>query len=233
LNDFNAFPEVDFFLDMEGNPTISSPNSCYQIAFYQTQESLMDTEVYKQFLKNSIQRFRHSVTYKHYKGFLMEMGLNRCQFMSNITTDLNADSKSKRDAITLEMHHSILTIYDIGYMICEHTLKTQGKINSFKLSELIRQEHILHNVPLCFLSLTPHQLYHNDDNFYISPKMVFGNWYDFINKYYMGISQDIAFKIIFYLKRCMDEDGLSNDNKLLDLRNKIMDWSNCGAVVNF
>ena len=224
MKSFNGFPEVDFFLDMQGNPTISSPNSCYQISFYQTEETLMDTEFYKKFLKNSIQRFRHSITYKHYKGFLMEMGLNRCQFMSNITEDLG---------VTLEMHHSILTIYDVAYIICEHTLKTTGRINSFQLSEVLRQEHILHNVPLCFLSLTPHQLYHNDDNFYISPKMIFGNWYELINKYHLGISQDIAFKIIFYLKRCMDEDGLSDDSRLLDLRNKIMNWSNTGAVVNF
>ena len=74
------------------------------------------------------------------------------------------------------------------------------------------------------LSLTPHQLFHNDPEFFIHPSMCFGDWYSFLNKYKFGITQDIAFKILFYLKKAMEKDG-SDDNNLLALRDKIKDWS--------
>ena len=54
--------------------------------------------------------------------------------------------------------------------------------------------------------------------------MCFGNWQSFLEDYHAGITQDIAYKILYYLKRSIDE-GESNDNGLLDLREKIYDWS--------
>lgn len=223
---FNSIPEIDFFTDLSGNPTINSPNSEYQICFYQTKDTLMDVEVYRNFLKNAIQRFRRSETYKHYKGFLMENGLDHCQYLGNISGDL--------DGVSLEMHHSIINIYTVAYIICEHVLATKGKINTFQLAELIRQEHMDHHIPVCFLSLTPHQLYHNDDNFYISPNMVFGDWITFLNKYWYGINSiDVINKIKYYLHRAIDEDGLSTDGNLLELNQRIEDWSNYSCMVNF
>ena len=54
--------------------------------------------------------------------------------------------------------------------------------------------------------------------------MLFGNWAEFLEKYNKGITQDVAFKILFYLKRAIEEGG-SNDNGLLTLYDKIQDWS--------
>ena len=74
------------------------------------------------------------------------------------------------------------------------------------------------------LSLTPHQLYHNNPDFFIHPRMCFGNWPEFLEKYKYGITQDIAFKILFYLKRALENEN-SNDNGLLSIRQNILDWS--------
>ena len=229
---YNGLPEVDFFNDLDGNPTISSQNSEYQISFYQTRETLLDVEIYRHFLKNAISRFRRSITYKHFKSFLMENGLNHCQYLGNINGDMKDEKTGK--GVSIEMHHSIITIYDVACIICEHVLNTVGRITTFQLAELIRREHIQYHIPVCFLSLTPHQLYHNNDNFYISPSMVFGDWYTFLRRYWRGLnSPDIIRKIQYYLRRAIDEGNKSNDGQLLNLANQMYNWSLFGSTVNF
>lgn len=206
-------------INLDTNPTLRSPISPYELPFYQTRETLLDVETYKNFLDNAISRFRKSVKYRHYKGHLINMGMDRCQFHGNITSEM----------ATIEMHHNMLTIFDIAVIITEHTLNTKGKISTFDLVQLMKEEHRNNRVQLVMLSLTPHQLYHNNDEFFIHPDMCFGKWIEFLYNYYSGITQDIAFKVLFYLQKAL-EKGSSDDASLLDIREKILDWSglNCG-----
>ena len=125
---------------------------------------------------------------------------------------------------TIEMHHNMLTIFDIAVIITEHMLNTYGYITTFDLVNLLKKEHKNNRIQLVMLSLTSHQLYHNSQDFFIHPDMCFGNWQSFLEEYHDGITQDIAYKILYYLNRSIDE-GESNDNGLLDLREKIYDWS--------
>lgn len=209
---YNAFPDIDSF-DIS-NPTLTSPNSPFNLPFAQTRESLMDVDSYKKFLDNAISRFRHSHTYKNYKSYLINLGLDRCQMHGNITNEM----------ATIEMHHNMITIFDIAIIITEHVLETVGYITTFDLVELLKKEHTNNRVQLVMLSLTPHQLYHNDPEFFIHPSMCFGDWCSFLEEYKYGITQDIAFKILYYLKRAIDL-GESNDNGLLKIRENILDWS--------
>ncbi|MGL5330511.1 MAG: hypothetical protein ACRDD7_14665 [Peptostreptococcaceae bacterium] len=213
-NDIPGIKSSDEFF----NPTLNSPNSPFVLPFYQTKETLMDVEQYKSFLQSAIRAFRHSRTYTHYKGYLIGIGLDRCQFHPNIR--ITEDGEIAK----LEMHHNMLTIFDITIIICEHELNTKGYISSFDLIRLLKEEHTNNRVQLLMLSLTPHQLYHNNQEFFIHPDMCFGNWYEFLEKYHRGITRDLAFKILFYLKRANEEGG-SNDNDLLKVRDKILDWS--------
>ena len=203
------------------NPTWHSPNSPFEISFAQTRETLMDIEIFKAFLDNAIARFRHSRTYKHYKAHLMEMGLNRCQFHGNIKSDID------QEMATIEMHHNILTIFDVALIITEHMLNVQGAITTFDLVELLKMEHINHRVCTVMLSKTAHQLVHSDPNFVIPPSMCFGNWPEFLQLYHTGITRDICFKLIYYIKKVVDkkEESLENTTKLLQLRNDIVNWS--------
>lgn len=214
MDDYNKLPDIETY-NQYYNPTIMSPNSPYEISFYQTRESLLDIDTYKKFLDNAISRFRRSKTYKHYKGYLMNLGLDHCQFNGNITSEM----------ATLEMHHCILTVYDIAIIITEHILNTRGYISTFDLVQLLKQEHKNNRVALVMLSLTSHQLEHNTEEFYISPNMCFGNWYEFLERYHTGINQDIAFKILFYIKRAIENEGKSIDADLLNIRERIIDWS--------
>ena len=51
MEEYNPLPNIDVVYN-GCNPCISSPSSVYAIGFYQTRESLMDTETYRSFLKN-------------------------------------------------------------------------------------------------------------------------------------------------------------------------------------
>lgn len=215
MNKFNnVIPDisVDNYPD---NPTIHSPNSFYELPFYQNMDTTINTEDYKRFLENAIRRFRMSPTYKIYKGKLMELGLDRCQVLGNITSEM-AD---------IEMHHCILTIFDVTTIISNHMINTQGKLSTFDLVELLKYEHTHNNIPLCMLAKTPHQLYHNNDEFYVSPRAVFGNWFHLLEKYHTGITMDIAFKILFYLKRAQENGDVTDDAQLLKVRDTIYNWA--------
>lgn len=218
MNNYADSNTADIFTYNEENPTLRSPNSPFELSFAQTRDSLMDVESYRSFLENAISRFRHSPTYKNYKSFLMRLGLNRCQIHSNII------SSEECEMATIEMHHNMLTIFDIALIITEHTLNTRGKITTFDLCDLLKTEHTNHRIQLVMLSLTPHQLYHNNPDFFIHPNMCFGNWQEFLARYHDGITQDIAFKILFYLKRSL-EYGESKDAELLNIRDNILEWS--------
>ena len=212
-SDYNEIPDIETYNTQFDNPTLRSPNSVYELPFYQTRDTLLDIETYRNFLKNAMSRFRKSATYKHYKGFLLNLGLDRCQFHGNITADM----------ASIEMHHNCLNLMDLALIITEHTLNTTGKISSFDLVQMLKEEHKAHRIQLVMLSLTPHQLFHSDPEFFIHPSMCFGDWYSFLEKYKYGITQDIAFKILFYLKKSL-ETSTSCDNNLLALRDNIKDW---------
>ena len=203
------------------NPTLHSPNSPFEISFAQTRESLLDVEVYKAFLDNAIARFRHSRTYKHYKAHLMEMGLNRCQVHGNIKSDID------QEMATIEMHHNILTIFDVALIITEHMLNVQGNITTYDLVELLRMEHTNHRVCTVMLSKTAHQLVHSNPDFVIPPNMCFGDWPAFLQMYRTGITRDICFKLIYYIKKVIDKQQETTEStlKLLKLREDILNWS--------
>lgn len=213
---YNPVPGIETYQENQ-NPVVNSPYSTFSISFYQTRESLMDIDTYRSFLKNCESRFRHSATYSNYKGFLIGLGLDRCQVHGFINTNM--------EGVDIEMHHAILTLFDICLMITEHLLNTVGYVTTFDVVQALKEEHKANNIALVMLSKTPHQLYHaNSGQFYIHPKMCFGNWPRLIEKYKDGLTQDVAFKLLYYLKRAIDENGTQDDG-LLDLRDKIKEWS--------
>ena len=213
---YNPLPGIETYQENQ-NPIITSPNSTFSISFYQTRESLMDIDTYRVFLKNCEMRFRRSVTYSNYKGFLIGLGLDRCQVHGFIHTDM--------DGVDIEMHHAILTLFDISLMITEHLLNTVGYVSTFDIVQLLKEEHKANNIALVMLSKTPHQVYHNDPSqFFIHPNMCFGKWPVLIEKYKKGLTQDVAFKLLHYLKKAIEVDK-TQDSGLLDLREKIKEWS--------
>lgn len=213
---YNPVPGIEIYQENQ-NPIVTSPNSTFSISFYQTRESLMDIDTYRTFLKNCETRFRHSVTYSNYKGFLIGLGLDRCQVHGFIHTDM--------EGVDIEMHHAILNLFDICLLITEHLLNTVGYVTTFDVVQLLKEEHKSNNIALVMLSKTPHQMYHNNPGqFFIHPRMCFGKWPVLIEKYKNGLTQDVAFKLLHYLKKSIEIDT-TNDEGLLSLRDKIKEWS--------
>lgn len=216
MGNYNPVPGIESYQE-NANPVLSSPNSVYAISFYQTRDTLMDIDTYRVFLKNCESRFRHSITYTNYKGYLIDIGMNRCQVHGYITSDM--------EGVSIEMHHAILTLFDICLLITEHMLNTVGYVTTFDVVQALKEEHKANNIALVMLSKTPHQMYHAESSqFFIHPNMCFGNWPKLLEKYKLGLTQDVAFKVLYYLKKAIETDG-TNDNGLLNLREKIKEWS--------
>lgn len=205
--------------DTNFNPTIQSINCSFPLQFYATEETFVDIEYYKRFLDNAISRFRSSRTYKNYKGYLMGLGMDKCQILGNIDESM-AD---------LEMHHNFLTIFDIALMITEHTVKTKGYISTFDLVMLLKEEHKNNRIPLVMLTKTVHQLYHANEDFVIPAQYCFGYWQELLVKYHKGITRDIAYKVVNFIQKSMEVQQIGADynlsNNLLRLRENIIDWS--------
>lgn len=216
------FPDILQYLN-NGNPTLRSPSSVYEISLFQTKDTLADIDSYARFINNAIGQFRKSRFYTAYKAYLMSLGLDHCAFMHNLSSE----------HCTLEMHHTIITIFDIALMISEHYINTYGYVTTFHIVAGLRDAHKQNMVPLVMLSKTVHQQYHADDLFYIHPDQVFGYWPKLFETYQNGITADICSKVLYYIRTAMREKS-SNDNDLLKIANTITDWSerNYGSVIH-
>lgn len=212
-HNFNEFPDIIQYDDV--NPTISSPNDLFEISFYMTKESLLDVDLYRQFISNAVGRFRRSRDYKAIKARLMGMGMDHCQVLGYIQDGVMAP---------IEMHHNILGIREIALMITEHIVNTVGIISSFDLIQLLILEHRMDNVPIVMLSETIHQMYESDPNSYLPPDMTFGKWWDLLYRYRYGISIDIANKIISYINKTINREDPYMDF-WIQLRKDVKDWS--------
>lgn len=210
----NSIPGIEKYNTAFSNPVLYSPNSPFNLSFYSDRDSLMDVELYRRFLENAISRFRKSKRYKHYKGYLMNMGMDRCQLNGNITAEM----------AEVEMHHTILNIFDISLIITESTLNSVGYISTFDLVQMLKEIHSDNLIPVIMLSKTSHQLVTVYPEIFTSSDMIAGKWRTFLNMYKNGITKDIAYKIIHYIDHDIEANGPETDT-WLDLRNDILDWS--------
>lgn len=178
------------------NPSLRASDSSIDLSFYQTKDTLVDPDIYRNFIKNAESRFRRSKEYTAYKAYLMGLGFDHCQIMGNIESDQGVD---------IELHHNVLNLFDIFILICEHVLNTTGKISSFDLIQLVINEHFANRVGCCFLSTTAHQMFTDDPEAYIPPDMTFGKWWELLAKYRFGITFDIANKVNKYIAKFQNQ----------------------------
>ena len=220
------FPDV-FLTNLDSNPTLVSPNSTYEIKFAMTKEESYDLEEYKNFLDGAIGMFRKSRAYTHYKGYIYGLDMNVCQFHPYI------QNSEEYEMATLEMHHCMLNIYDIAILISSHFLNSGYSMTEFDLAELLKYEHHHNRIPITMLCKTCHQQYHHQ-YLYVPPDMIFGKWWELIERYNMGLERDIVFKILMYLNKALGEKldfQLERNKKLLALRDNLLEWNNTGTTV--
>lgn len=210
--EYNQYPDI--IITDEHNPTLRAPKSVLDLSMNQTRDSLSDPETFRNFIKSAERQFRASREYKAYKSYLMDtLSIDRCQILGNITAE-DAD---------IELHHNILGLYDIASLITLHYINTVGYINSMQLIQLLIMEHYNNRVGITFLSKTAHQIYTNDPNGYIPPEQTFGKWWELLSNYKYGITFDIAYKIINYLKKYQNRLPVSIN---LEQQEEILSWAN-------
>ena len=188
--EYNPYPDILSFVE-SGNVYLHSPNAEYDIPFAMNKDSIMDIDILRNFLKNAEYRFRSSREYKAYKDHLMRLGLTNSSVHSNLNSEM----------CNIEMHHCILSLFDIALMITWHMVNTVGHITSFDLVQLLILEHRQNNVPVIMLDETSHQMYHSEFDAYFPPEMIFGKWLNLLARYSNGITIDIAKKIIYYIQK--------------------------------
>ena len=200
------------------NPTIDSDTSLYVIPFYKDEEYFSNLDNFVSFVKSTEQLIRTSKFYARYIRYLKEdIGLNFCQVMSNIKTEEETDN------VKIEMHHGpILTLFDYVSIVVDYMLYHNEKITTYKVADIILEEHFNNNIQVVMLSETAHELVHENDIF-INYKQGFGNLEAFLKKYREGISDDQISKINKYIQLCAQYDSF--DKHVLDLRKNIKKWT--------
>lgn len=210
---------VEFNTD-PSEPFVDSSMSPFYIPFYKTEEYFEVYENYCTFVKACENNVRRSKFYKTYIKYLTEVvGMKCCQVLPNIEIE---DGNGK---VTIEMHHGpILTLFDTCSIVLNH-LRKQGDpfITTFKVADIVLEEHRLNHVRVVLLSKTVHQAVHNDDIF-LNYKMGFGDTQAFLEKYNDGIDKILRHKINEYIKWSMEND--STDNNVLELSESMKVWGN-------
>lgn len=219
------YPDI-LISNIDINPEISSPNADYSITMAFTKDQKYDYEEYENLLNSAIRNFRNSPTYKHYKSYLYDIGMNCCQFHPHIVNN------DEYEMASLEMHHCMLNIYDIAIIIMEDCLNRYNKITEFDLADLLKLEHTNNRIPIVMLCKNCHQLYHHKF-LYVHPEMIFGKWWELIEAYPLGWTRELCEKLMRYLSRGLNEKfqyRKDEIDKLLKLRDDIENWANMKGV---
>ena len=187
-------------------PIIDSSSSFYKILMYKDADYFSNYDSYVNFIKGCERAVRNNDRYKKYIHYLKkEVKLNRCQVLKNIT-DEDAD---------IEMHHGpIFTLFDICAIVVEYFLLKKWKISTFRIADMVLDEHQKNRIQVVMVSTTVHQEIHNGDLF-INYHQAWGDMNAFIKKYREAITDDYREQINRYIDRSLLYD--SNDFDILKL----------------
>lgn len=174
---------------------IESEDDYYDvISLYKDIDYFLDEVAYSKFVKHIENKVRTSPEYTAYIAWMKQvMGMDFCQVSSAI---------HGTDGVTIEMHHGpILTLYDIVSVILNDFIATGKKINSWRLTDAVLQEHFELRVQTVMLAKTNHEAAHNGDLF-LNVSQGFGNIAEFIEMYHMRFDDLQKYKLWNYLNMC-------------------------------
>lgn len=145
---------------------------------------------------------RHSYEYGSYIKYLKDE--------LEITKDTLLNIDVSNTPVSLEFHHYPFNLYTIVDALLKYLLSTNDGCTIYKLAETVMKEHYLGNIGLVPVVTTMHQLSHSG-SIKIPLSKVYGNYNNFINKYYDCISPD-AIKAYDEIKT-YNEDAINSTNK--------------------
>lgn len=210
------------FDNIEDSPAIDSDNSNFYIPFYKRDDYF---EVYENkvlFIKECEKLVRKHKFYKTYIKYLVDIvGMNTCQVLPGI----ECSEGGKKGKVTLEMHHGpILTLFDTCHIILNCLIKDGCEdITTFKVADIVIEEHRLNNVRVILLSKSVHQQVH-EDNIMLNYHMGFGDTKTFLSKYNRGLTKSLKNGINEYIQWSLENDSF--DNNVLELSDSMRQWGN-------
>lgn len=202
------------------NPVIDSDNSLYELPLYKDADYFFNIDNYIFFIKAVEKLVRSSTYYSRYIAHLKkDKGLDFCQVKGNIQED---EESGKKDII--EMHHGpILTLFDCVSIVVDYLIYKNEKITTFKVADIIIDEHFKYNIQTVMLCKTVHEEVHAN-NIFINMKQGFGNINKFLEKYSEGIQPEQIYKINKYIE--LSEKYDSFDKDVMKLNKNVTKWSN-------
>lgn len=192
-------------------PIVDAKTSFYQVPMYKNEDYLSNYESYINFIKGIEKAVRGNDRYKKYISYLKkEVKLNKCQVLKNITDE---------DA-SIEMHHGpIFTLFDICAIVLEYFIIKKWKISTFRVADVVLDEHQKNRIQVVMVSTTVHQEIHNGDIF-INYHQAWGDMNAFIKKYRDAISDEYREQLNRYIDRSLIYD--SQDFSILDLNKNLL-----------
>ena len=186
--------------------------SIEELSFYN--QLISEDELTEKKIKKIEAMIRGSYEYKNYIQYLKdELDITKCSFIEGI-------DKNEISSVTLEFHHTPLTLYDIVEIIAKYLLDTrldeELKISNFDIAKLVVKEHYLGNIGLVPLTKTSHELAHS--NAIVIPReKIYGNYNEFIQNYRKYIPDHTMTKV-YNLIKYRNEDELNKiNNKFKDI----------------
>lgn len=210
MKSINKSNEVNNILSIKKNDNIVliDKNNRYDILSSYYFNDYINQKKLKRFIKHIESRFRSSLEYKKYLGFLInDQNIKSCSIFGNID----------EESATLEFHHYPFTLYDIVEIIINKYIMTNTKFNSFIILQELINIHYNNEVGLVRLCKTAHELVH-DGSIFISIDSVFGKVNEFINNYYNYIPEDLIKKYNDIIE--MDKKG-KDDKKILRIEKSV------------
>ena len=118
-----------------------------------------------------------------YRGIIQfikhNLNVNHCSFY---------EGYSMKNGLTIELHHSPFTLYDITEAVMAKSLKLKGYWESFRVIEEVNRLHYEFKIGLTPLNPTAHKLVHNQ-TLTVHPKIVIGYWKEFYGEYQAYLSE--------------------------------------------
>lgn len=163
----------------KANLIVKHENSNYlSLPFFKTHITLSNSSDLEKFIKSIESLIRKSGVYKGYIKYLkQEIGLNRCMIFSELTDE----------DVTIEMHHSVFTLFDCVSITLIKFLKENKQISSFDIAKEVLDDHINNSIPVVMVSKMVHEAVHNGRNnmesFFIPLESSWGDIVKYIEKY--------------------------------------------------
>lgn len=176
-------------MDNIQNPAIGDIHNF--IAFKQTYQDTLNTDEYSSFIHNIESMFRKSRFYKDYKANIFAQGIDYDQQMRGLKSNM-AD---------IELHHHMPTLKDATIIFSEKRIKLFGNVTTFEVLGDLINAHRRNIMGVMMMSVTNHELYHNDPTAFISMNQLYGQPLIFLQENYQYFPMDIAYKWLLQFKQ--------------------------------